>query len=264
MSDAIDMFILAVIQGLTEFLPVSSSGHLALAKHLLGFEALQGLGVELLLHLGTLVAVFAYYRHFIMQVLKGIIHSDKAAWNFALCIVISMIPAVVVGILFEDALERIVAYPQAVAALLCVTGGMLIATRFFGKDRHREITPLRALVIGCAQAFAMLPGISRSGSTISAARFLGVAQERGASFSFLMVVPVILGGNILHLLKALNDTSESAFAGLTWSLATIGLLTSAIVGYLSVAWMVRLLARRRFWLFGIYCLTIGTIFFFFA
>lgn len=264
MSEMMNMFVLAVVQGLTEFLPVSSSGHLALGKYLLGFEALDGFGVELLLHLGTLAAVFAYYWGFIVKTVKGLLAKEKEAWHFAICVLISMIPAVVVGLLWEERLEQVATYPRAVAGLLMVTGCMLIGTRLFGRERELEITPKSAFLIGCAQAFAMLPGISRSGSTISMARFIGIAQDKIARFSFLMVVPVILGGNLLHIVKALGGSGESAFEGLTWGLAVMGLATSAVVGYLSVAWMVRLLSKQRFWLFGIYCLTVGVFFFFFA
>lgn len=264
MSDLTNMIILAVVQGLTEFLPVSSSGHLVLAKAMLGFDAIGGLGAELLLHLGTLAAVFAYYRRFIAEICVGLVRRERTAWRFALSVLVSMIPAVVLGLLFEDELEHAAESPRLVACLLTVTGLILLASRVFGSDRGREITPVRAFLVGIAQAVAMLPGISRSGSTISMARILGIASDKIASFSFLMVVPVILGGNLLHVLKALREGNTGVFEGLTPAMAAAGLLVSAAVGYLSVAGMVKLLARHRFWLFGFYCLAVGAFFLIFS
>ncbi|MBO7181977.1 MAG: undecaprenyl-diphosphate phosphatase, partial [Kiritimatiellae bacterium] len=125
------------------------------------------------------------------------------------------------------------------------------------RDDNREVTPLRGLVMGVAQALAMLPGVSRSGCTIATARFFGIKSADAAAFSFLMVVPVIVGGNLLHLLKAFKEPGESAFAGLTPGLAIAGFVVAALVGYASVAWMVRLLNRHAFWRFGFYCLALG-------
>lgn len=257
MTDALKMLLLAAVQGLTEFLPVSSSGHLVLAKELLGFKAISGLGIELLLHAGTLLAVFAYYRAFIAKTLLGLFRRDAEAWRFAGAVLLSMIPAVVLGLAAEERLEALAESPRFVAAALLFTGLLLLSTRFFGRDLRRPVSWRAALAMGVAQAFAMLPGISRSGSTLSVARFLGLDREKAAAFSFLMVVPIILAGNALHLLKALGSDGESAFAGLTPGLATLGFLTAAAVGYASVAWMVRLLNRDRFWLFGPYCLLLG-------
>ena len=257
MTDFVQMTVLAVVQGLTEFLPVSSSGHLVLAKALLGFEAASGLGVELLLHAGTLVAVLLFYRKMIVETVVGLFKKEAAAWKFTVAIVVSMIPAVVLGLLFEDELEAVTESPATVCALLTVTGAVLLLTRVLGSDRGREVSVKGALLMGLAQAAAMLPGVSRSGSTIAMSRFLGVASEKAAAFSFLMVVPVILGGNVLHLMKAFSDPEASAFAGLTPGLCVVGFVVSAAVGYASVAWMVRLLGRHSFWKFGFYCIAIG-------
>lgn len=257
MNDLLQMILLAVVQGLTEFLPVSSSGHLVLAKHLLGFEAMSGLGVELLLHGGTLVAVLAYYRNFIVEVSAGLFRGTRESWRFAWAVLLSMIPAVVLGLLFEAQLEACAESPFFVCCALIFTGGLLLATRRFGCDAGRDVSPARGFLMGLAQAVAMLPGVSRSGSTIAMSRFLGVASEKAAAFSFLMVVPVIIGGNALHLFKAVHDHDASAFAGLTWPMGIVGFVVSAFVGYLSVAWMVRLLGRHSFWRFGFYCLAVG-------
>lgn len=259
MNDLLQMIILAVVQGLTEFLPVSSSGHLVLAKHLLGFDAMGGLGVEVLLHGGTVVAVLAYYWRFIVETLRGLLRRDRDAWRFALAVLVSMIPAVALGLLFEDALEAASGSPLFVCGALIFTGLLLLATRLYGRDGlGRDVSLGRALLMGLAQAVAMLPGVSRSGSTIAMSRFLGIGTDKAAAFSFLMVVPVIVGGNILYFLRALNG-GDSPFAGLDWSMGVVGFGVSALVGYASVAWMVRLLGRHHFWRFGFYCLAVGFV-----
>lgn len=259
MADWLQMVILATVQGLTEFLPVSSSGHLVLAKELLGYEAISGLGVELLLHAGTLVAVIVYYRKLIVEMVMGLVKKEREAWRFAFAILLSMIPAVILGLTCEDRLERLTEMPIAVCGALCFTGVLLLATRTFGKDCGRDVSPLRGVVMGLAQAIAMIPGVSRSGSTIAMSRFLGISSDKAAAFSFLMVVPVIFGGTLLHVMKAIDNPAESAFEGVTWVTGSLGFFVSALVGYLSVSWMVRLLGRRNFWRFGFYCLAVGLL-----
>lgn len=257
MDTYFQMALLAIVQGLTEFLPVSSSGHLVLAKHFLGFEAMSGLGVELLLHGGTVVAVLVYYHRLIVEIVTGMFRGARQAWMFAVAVLLSMIPAVVLGMTCEAQLEASAESPLFVSGCLVFTGCLLLATRLWGHDAGKQVTPLRGFLMGIAQAVAMLPGVSRSGSTIAMSRFLGIKAETAAAFSFLMVVPVILGGNLLHVLKAMGETGESAFEGLTPGLAILGFIVSAVVGYASVAWMVRLLNRRHFWRFGFYCLAVG-------
>ena len=252
----LQMLILATVQGLTEFLPVSSSGHLVLAKAALGFQAMSGLGMELLLHGGTLLAVLVYYRALIGEVLLGLWRREAAAWRFALAVFLSMIPAALLGLLCEETFERLAESPAFVCGALLFTGLLLLSTRRFGRDLGREVSPGAGLLMGVAQAVAMLPGISRSGSTLAMARFLGIEPKKAAAFSFLMVVPVILAGNALHLAKALA-AEENAFAGLPVGVGLLGFVTAAGVGYLSVAWMVRLLGNRTFWRFGFYCLGLG-------
>lgn len=259
MMDYLHLGILAIVQGLTEFLPVSSSGHLALAKEMLGFDSVTGLGVELLLHGGTVVAVLLYYRRLIGEIFCNLVKGERAAWRFAIAVMISMVPAVLLGLTCEEALESFTGNPAFVCCMLMITGAVLILTRCVKGRFEKDVSPLRGLAMGIAQAFAMLPGISRSGSTIAMSRFLGVATEKAAAFSFLMVVPVIIGGNLYHLTKAMSDESGGIFEGLDWGSGILGFVLSAVVGYLSVAWMVKLLGKRTFWKFGIYCLAIGLI-----
>lgn len=259
MSEWLQMVLLAIVQGLTEFLPVSSSGHLVLAKALLGFEAMSGLGVELLLHGGTLLAVLLYYRRFIGQTLAGLWRREAEAWRFALAVALSMVPAAALGLLCEAQLEALAERPRFVCGALLLTGALLLSTRWLGHRADRRLTYPAALAMGVAQAVAMVPGISRSGSTLAVARFFGLDRQQAAAFSFLMVVPVILAGNVLHLLKALGAEGQSAFAGLDPLTGALGFLVAGGVGYASVAWMVRLLGREHFWRFGFYCLGLGLL-----
>lgn len=255
----IQMIILAIVQGLTEFLPVSSSGHLVLVKHLLGFNAISGVGIELLLHAGTLLAVFVFYRKLIAEVVMGLVRKECEAWRFVIAIAVSMIPASILGLAFDDQLEASAESPIFVCSCLIFTGLLLLSTRLLGRDDGKSVSPLRGFAMGCAQALALLPGVSRSGSTIAMARFLGIKPEKAAAFSFLMVVPVIIAGNLLHIVKALNNVGTSAFDGITPGLAFVGFVVAAVVGYVSVAWMVRLLNRTCFWRFGFYCVALGLV-----
>jgi undecaprenyl-diphosphatase len=211
------------------------------------------------LHAGTLLAVFIFYRKLIADVIVGLMLKEREAWHFAVAIAVSILPAAVLGLAFDDRLDASAESPIFVCSCLIFTGLLLLSTRIWGRDDGKSVSPLRGFAMGCAQALALLPGVSRSGSTIAMARFLGIKPEKAAAFSFLMVVPVIIAGNLLHIWKALNNTGPSAFDGITPGLAIVGFVVAALVGYASVAWMVRLLNRTRFWRFGIYCVVLGIV-----
>lgn len=267
MPDIINVAILAIVQGLTEFLPVSSSGHLALMSHMLNFQS-PGILLEVLLHFGTLLAVLIYYRKKLGELCVGVLRREAQAWHFAGAVAITMIPAVIVGLCYEERLSAISENPRAVAGLLLVTGTILLATRFISGDKPKvtvkephliaeeKITWWRAVLVGLAQAFAVLPGISRSGMTISMARFTKLSPELAAEFSFIMVIPVIAGATLLKVIEAFEMKEWC----LSMGQVIVGLTLSAIVGYLSIAFMVKLLNRDRFWLFGIYAWIVGLAF----
>ena len=207
--NSIEAVVLGIIQGLTEFLPVSSSGHLELAKALLGDTSLpeESLTFTVVLHFATALSTMVIFRKEVIQILKGLF---QFKWNdefiFSLKIILSMIPAVVIGLLFEEQLEALFGGNIAfVGAMLLVTAILLVfADR--AKNTDKEVSYLNAIIIGVSQAIAMLPGISRSGATISTTVLLGVDRTKAARFSFLMVVPLIIG-------KIANDNNNNNCTG---------------------------------------------------
>ncbi len=261
----LDAVILAIIQGLTEFLPVSSSGHLVLGKALLGGDVFpDSIAFEVVVHLGTFLAVIFIFFQDIRRYLgvfltnlgspanmrsAAITDSD---FRFSLFMLIGMIPAGVIGILFQDQITHAFQSPLLVAVTLIITGLMLLATRFISRQQS-DLTAWKATLIGLAQALALLPGISRSGSTISTALFLGISQEQAARFSFLMVLPLIAAATGLEIM----DLLEVGVSPHEWSLLVIGFAVSFIVGWISLKWLLTLLKKGKFHYFAWYCFAIA-------
>ena len=256
--DFLKLQFLAIIQGLTEFLPVSSSGHLALFKNLFGLEEPGAAGpvLEILLHAGTLISVIVFYRKRIWELLQGLAKRDKNAWRYALAILLSCIPAGLLYAIAGDQLEAAFSNPKVICALLMFTGCILLSLRWQPKRPAVGAAPnfLQALLIGLAQAFAMLPGVSRSGSTYAAGTWLGVGSSEAFDFSFLMSLPVI-GGAVLLTLRQFGDfTSDGQAVGLL-----VAMLLAAVVGYAALKLLARIRIAGKFWYFGIYCLAVGAI-----
>ena len=246
---------LGVVQGLTEFLPVSSSGHLVLTEHFLGIDP-PGITFEIVLHLGTLIAVLIYFRHQLSNILSAIARKESAAsrlsgWWFVLALCVATIPAGVAGLLFKTQVEAAFSSPRAAAAFLLVTGTLLVGTHFAPRKQH-PLNLFRALLIGCAQAVALLPGVSRSGSTISTAILLGVTPAAGAEFSFLLSIPAILGATMLTVGEVAEGLSGSGAA-----IYAVGGIVAAVVGYASLWLLFGMIKKGRFWWFGLYCLAVG-------
>jgi undecaprenyl-diphosphatase len=256
MNEWVSVLILAVVQGVTEFLPVSSSAHLLIGKELLGLNS-PGVHLEVVLHLGTLAAVLAFYRKRLAAIVTGLLAGTRAAWLTAGLLALSAIPAAAVWIVWGDRLDALFEDRRraAVAAswLLLATGGLLLSVRFARRAKEEPVTPWQAWWIGCMQAVAILPGISRSGSTITAARHLGVSPERAAEFSFLMSIPVLLGAAVADF----HHTATTADAALGLAHYLVGACVAAGVGYGAIGLLVRLLGRGRFWHFAVYCLCAG-------
>ena len=242
-----DVTLLAILQGIAEFLPISSSGHLVLGKSLLGMREL-GMRLDVFLHVGTLLAIFAFYFSVIRRIVVNL------EWSYLAKVVLSAVPAGVVGLLFKDQLEAAFASTKMVGGALLFTGAVLTVTRFLPKG-GKDVSFLRALLMGLAQAVAILPGVSRSGMTLAAARAAKVDAEKSAEFSFLMSAPPIAGAALLELLKSLKAADGAAEVG--WGLTLYGGLVAAVVGYLSLKLLVASLKSRWFWLFGPYCLAAG-------
>ncbi len=260
MSEFLQLQLLAIVQGLTEFLPVSSSGHLALLKSQMSIgDIADGPLLEILLHGGTLVAVFAFYRKRITELLIGLMKRDAKAWRYALAVVISCIPAGVLYFLAHDAIEKTFENPKAIAAFLMVTGIALLSLKKIHSLGKSGPSYLQALGIGTAQAIAILPGISRSGSTYVAARWLNVSSQDAFDFSFLASIPLILGSIILKFRHFSELTTDGHAVGIIT--ATI---LSAIVGYAALKLLAKIRFLGKFWVFGLYCIAAGILAFLFT
>jgi undecaprenyl-diphosphatase len=244
-----EVTILAVLQGIAEFLPVSSSGHLVIGQHLLGINA-PGMRLDVFLHVGTLISIFVYYASSVFGILR------RREWRYALKIALSALPAVAVYFLFKDFIDGMFDNAKMVGALLMFTGAVLIGTRYLPRG-SRDVSFLRALLMGAVQALALLPGVSRSGMTLAFARGGKVEPEKAAEFSFLMSAPLIAGALVIELLKSFKETPEEAASQVPWFMLLIGMAIAAVVGYFSLKILVKALKGRWFWIFGPYCLLAG-------
>ena len=264
MPEFLKIIILSVIQGLTEFLPVSSSGHLVLAEHFMSFKAPEGAVFEVILHAGTLAAVIIFYRRKFAALLTGIFSFERASVLYAAWVVLSMIPAGILYALTGSSLEEKYEEPIFVARALIAAGIFMTATVLLKNKQSEQnekarmsANPIKwyqALAMGVAQAIAMLPGVSRSGSTITMARFFGVRPKDAAEFSFIMSVPVIGGAALLKILKHHNEIS--AAQSLQYG---VGAIVAGIVGIIAIKTFVALLDKGRLWVFGVYCIVVGAV-----
>ncbi|MDE2312196.1 MAG: undecaprenyl-diphosphatase UppP [Patescibacteria group bacterium] len=243
--------ILGVVQGLGEFLPISSSAHLVIAPWLFNWKD-PGLGFDVALHWGTLLAVLVYYWQDVILIIKGFFHSlssktrdlqeniyQKLAW----LLIIASVPGAIIGYLLEKKAETVFRNPVHIALTLAVFGMVLWAADMYGKKKKNldRITWLDALWIGLSQAVAVIPGVSRSGSTIAAGLGLGFNREDAARFSFLMSMPIIFGAGLVSI-KHFHD-------GVTSGELAAGFITAAIFGFLSIKYMLRYLAKHDYKIF---------------
>lgn len=262
--EIIDSFLLGLIQGLTEFLPISSSGHLVLGEALLGGKLDKSITFEVVVHFGTLCSILIYYRKEILDILSSLWDlllnpnqfSNKVSRdsNIKLSgfILLSMIPALIVGLTMKETIENVFLNPFTVSIMLLVTGLILFVTRFRDQFPY-QIKASSAFGIGLAQAFAILPGISRSGATISLGLYLGIKREEVANFSFLMVIPVIAGAMLLEVKTMIEmGIPMAAF----WDLL-IGFLTSFISGYFALKYLIIMLRSKGIHPFSWYCWAVG-------
>jgi len=254
---ALDAVILGIIQGLTEFLPVSSSGHLEIVKFLLGDESLpkDGLLFTVFVHGATALSTLVVFRKEVAEIIKGLFAFQ---WNdsskFSLKIIISMIPAALVGLFFESQIEHLFNENiLLIGLMLCVTAALLIVADT-AKKTVKEVSNVHVVGIGIAQAIAILPGISRSGATIATSVLLGVDRSRAARFSFLMVVPLILG----KIAKDLLDGGFSTSADQSLNLI-LGFVAALVSGYFACQWMIALVKKSKLVYFSIYCFVVGAI-----
>ena len=255
--DILEAIVLGIIQGLTEFLPVSSSGHLELAKAILGDSSVaeESLTFTVVLHFATALSTLVVFKKEVIEIFKGLF---QFRWNtefkFSLKIIISMLPAVIVGLLFEKELESFFGGRILLVGSMLLLTAVLLLLADKAKNTKKEVSFLNAVLIGFSQAIAMLPGISRSGATISTSVLLGIDRTRAAKFSFLMVVPLIFGKIGKDLLNGdLNLQSSEILPILA------GFIAAFLAGLLACKWMISIVKNSKLSYFSIYCAIIGSI-----
>ena len=247
----IEALLLGIIQGLTEFLPISSSGHLVLAQHFLNINE-KGVILEVVLHMGTLVAIIIYYYRDIQNLIKDAFNDTNGSRSYILYLALATIPAVCFGLFLEDFIESNF-IPSSLSFMFCLTGLFLVSTYFFIGKNIKKISLQIAICIGLAQACALMPGISRSGLTISIALMMGVQHYEAAKFSFFMAIPILLGAGFLQFIRA-SDFNQLHFFPLI-----IGFLSASISGYLVINALLDVISKGKIHLFSLYCFIIAII-----
>ncbi len=248
-----DAIILGIIQGLTEFLPVSSSGHLALAQDLIGLDAKQSpIIFDLLLHVATLLAVLIYFRKRLLHLIAALFNSKRQEdRRLIMLLCVATCPIVVIGLSLKDSLEQVREHPVLVSLLLCITGLILFIPGWVKTKSSRNPNLRSAIVMGLAQSLALLPGISRSGSTIAAGMTMGIRPALAAEFSFLLAVPAISGATLLKI----NEISSVPLDQVGIYLA--GMSVAFLTGLFAIYAVISSLRHGKFGYFGTYCITIG-------
>ena len=269
----LESLLLGLLQGLTEYLPISSSGHLAIASSLFGIDGEQNLAFTVIVHVATVLSTIVILWKEIVWIFRDLF--TRQSWKsysglnegtrYAINIIISMIPVGIVGLFFKDKIEQVFGSGTTVVGCCLLVTAALLTFSYYAKPRQREqITGWHAFVIGIAQAVAVLPGISRSGSTIATGLMLGDKKERLAQFSFLMVIPPILGEALLDMKDLIESASAgSAGASVSTGVLLIGFLAAFLSGCAACKWMISIVRKGKLIWFGIYCAIAGllTIFF---
>ncbi len=265
----LEALILGLLQGLTEYLPVSSSGHLAIGSAIFGIEAEENLVFTVAVHVATVLSTIVVLGHEIIKILKGSLHPLGAGQGLArlnkdqryvLNILVSMIPVGIVGVFFKDTVEEIFGAGLGIVGFCLLMTAALLTFSYYARPRQKESISMRdAFIIGLSQALAVLPGLSRSGTTIATGLILGNKKENMAQFSFLMVMPPILGEALLSTMKAAKDGMEAAFGDLSVSALLVGFLASFVSGMLACKWMIGIVKKGKLIYFAYYCLVAGAV-----
>lgn len=265
-----ESLILGLLQGLTEYLPISSSGHLTIASSLFGIEGEQNLAFTILVHVATVLSTLVILWKEIVWIFKDLF--AKQQWSsysnlnygtkYAINIVASMIPIGIVGVFFKDDIEAIFGAGTTVVGIMLLVTSMLLIFSYYAKPRQKEtISVGNAFVIGLAQALAVLPGLSRSGSTIATGILLGNKKENLAQFSFLMVIPPILGEALLDIKDVIESATTSGATGeaTSFGVLMIGFLAAFLAGCAACKWMISIVRKGKLVYFGIYCALAGIL-----
>lgn len=256
-----EAMILGIIQGLTEYLPVSSSGHLTIGANLFGLNGEENLAFSVTVHVATVLSTCVILWKEIVWLFKDLF---KWQWNegtkYVINILVSMIPVAIVGFCFKDIVEEVFGSGMLIVGICLLITALLLAFSYWAKPRQREnLSPWHAFVIGIAQAVAVLPGLSRSGSTIATGLLLGNKKEKLAQFSFLMVIPPILGEALLDVKDMAEVGVSTTMAGLPIGSLIIGFIAAFVCGCLACKWMINLVKKGKLIWFALYCAIVGAL-----
>ena len=277
-----EALILGLVQGLTEYLPVSSSGHLTIGQELLGVSSEDNLTFDVVVHVATVCSTLVILWKEVAWLLKGIFRRqesgvrsretgvgslEKGFWaslneaqRYAVAILVSMIPVGIVGVFFKDYVEAIFGSGLLIVGCMLLVTAALLAFSYYAKPRQKDEISLKdAFIIGLAQAAAVMPGLSRSGSTIATGLLLGNKKEKLAQFSFLMVIPPILGEALLNVVKAVKGGAEAAVGNLSMTALVVGFVAAFVSGCFACKWMIDIVKRGKLIYFAIYCAIVGAV-----
>lgn len=254
--DALQALILGIIQGITEWLPISSSGHLVIAQKLLGLKADENLFFDLVVHLGTIVAVIAYFRRELWRIVSSFFvrapsEEQTGLRRLGLLLLAGTIPIALAGVLFKDQIEAVFDIRLVGVALIANAGILWAAHTYGSKGTKKKAGVTDALIIGIFQVVSIIPGISRSGSTLSAGMLRGLERESAAVFAFLLSVPALLGASAYGAVTL--DSHDASILTLT-----IGFSAALLVGLASIEYLLRIVRSGRLWVFAVYCAAAGT------
>jgi len=265
----LEAILLGLLQGLTEYLPVSSSGHLAIGSALLGVQGEENLIFTVAVHVATVLSTLVVLGHEILQICKGTFHPLGAGrglmrlnpdQRYVLNILVSMIPIGIVGVFFKDKVEDIFGSGLTVVGVCLLATACLLAFSYHARPRQKEHISLRdAFIIGLSQALAVLPGLSRSGTTIATGLLLGNKKSQMAQFSFLMVIPPILGEALLDTVKAVHDGLDAAIGNLSVTALAAGFLAAFVSGIIACKWMIGIVRKGKLIYFAYYCFAAGVL-----
>lgn len=264
-----ESLLLGLLQGLTEYLPISSSGHLAIASSLFGIDGEQNLAFTVIVHIATVLSTVVILWKEIIWIFQDLF--SRQSWKsysglnegtrYAINIIISMIPVGIVGVFFKDRIEEIFGSGTTVVGCCLLVTAALLAFSYWAKPRQKDhITGVHAFIIGIAQAIAVLPGLSRSGSTIATGLLLGDKKEKLAQFSFLMVIPPILGEALLDMKDLIESAGADAAGNETgFGVLLIGFLAAFLSGCAACKWMLSIVRKGKLIWFGLYCAIVGVV-----
>lgn len=262
--DTIEALLMGLLQGLTEYLPVSSSGHLAIASSIFDVDSEANLTFTVAVHVATVLSTIVVLWRDIVWIFNGLFvrqpHGLNENQKYVLNIIVSMIPVGIVGVFFKDYVEQVFGSGLLVVGICLLLTALLLSFSFFARPRQKERISLRdAFIIGLSQACAVLPGLSRSGTTIATGLMLGNDKAKLAQFSFLMVIPPILGEALLDIVKAATHGVEVASSGIgLWPLL-VGFVAAFVSGCLACRWMINIVKKGKLIYFAIYCFVVGLV-----